>query len=547
MKAVTFLIELHEPVLAGQAQNGEANSAVASPFIPGSMIRGALFGRYAGSKTIDIEADDTARHLFLDGTVCYLNAYPTRPDNQTRALPKPLSWFVPKDEAKEPEAMISDFAIKPQNAQPYKSPSSGDFVWQTREAVQLGSPDMVGIVHNTSDDPSRKSEADSNVYRYEAIAPGQWFAGAIVSENNALLEEAKSLLAKGNLRLGSSHTAGYGRVSVTGIAIETDWQEFISLSGNDDGVYDEYGDIYEDEEEETAVAEPEYAVLTCLSDVIWRDKDGQINAKLIAPSGREPQEAFFRLRRVGGFNRKWGLPLCQSWAVQAGSVFVFPPECYAELGEWVTKGVGERRAEGYGRVALNWHTQAEIVQSKLEDFKPDAPDMTLSEESRAIAQEMANRQLRMLVDRALAQAIDRLSQFQSLPKAAHLSRARLAARRAWYQADLAEITKHFFIMEKDEKIGEEKKITTLSPTAVKQWEKAKIDKQNFKNWILDKVEQVKEFSLATDLQIHDLPKVAGVEADFSTMREETLARLIEGVLRQAVKVAKAQANGGQNE
>ncbi|MCA9943180.1 MAG: hypothetical protein KC449_06840 [Anaerolineales bacterium] len=545
MKAVTFLLQLHEPVLAGQAQNGEANSTVASSFIPGSMIRGALFGRYTAGKAIDIEEDVTAHQLFLDGTVCYLNAYPTQPDTQIRALPKPLSWFVSKDDANKSEATIFDFAVEYRGGEPHKPPSSGDFVWQTRETVQLGSPAMVGIVHNTSDNPNRKSETDSQVYRYEAIAAEQWFAGVVLSEDEGLLARAKQLLEAGDMNLGGSHTAGYGRVSITDVLLEHDWWEFRPLSTNADEPY------YEDEEDEygveTAVSEPEYAILTCLSDLIWRDKHGQINAKLETPSGKEPQEAYFHLRRVGGFNRKWGLPLCQSWAVQAGSVFVFAPECYAELEEWVKKGVGERRAEGYGRVALNWYTQAEIAQSKLPDFTLAPPDVTLSAESQRIAQEMANRQLRALVDQALAASIQRLSHFQSLPKAAHLSRARLAARRAWHMKDLGQITKHFFTVKMDEKTGKEKVVSMLSPTAVKQWEKAKIAQQNFKNWILDEIKQVADFSSASDLQIHTLPKVAGVEADFSVMREETLARLIEGILRQAVKAAKARETGGQHE
>ncbi len=544
MKAVTFFIQLHEPVLAGQAQNGEANSARAYSFIPGSMMRGALFGRYVArkGKPVDIEQDEIARQLFLDGTVCYLNAYPAYSANQTRALPKPLSWFVPKEGAKESDAEIFDFAIEPRNSEPHKPPDLGGFVWQTRSAVQLGSPDMVGIVHNASDDPNRKSEADSQVYRYEAIAAGQWFIGAIVSENDSLLAKAKSLLEAGGMNLGGSHTAGYGRVAITDIALDPDWQEFMPFSAGDDDYFEDDGEEYDEYDEETAVSEPKYAILTCLSDLIWRDKQGQINARLMTPSGQKPDKAFYRLRRVGGFNRKWGLPLCQSWAVQAGSVFVFSPDCYAELEEWVTKGIGERRAEGFGRVALNWHTQAEIKQSKLSVFMPDAPDISLSAESTEIAQEMANRQLKAQVYQALTKRIQDLSRFQSLPKAAHLSRARLAARRAWHKADLGEITKHFVIVEKDENSGKEKTVAALSPTAVKQWAKAKVNKQKFKDWILTEIKQVNQFTL-----VDDLPKVAGVEADFSAMREESLARLIEGVLRQAVKAAKVREEGGRNE
>ena len=544
MKAVTFLIQLHEPLLAGQAQNGEANSAVAQSFIPGSMIRGALFGRYAVGKTIDVEKDETARKLFLDGTVCYLNAYPTHPDTKNRSLPKPLSWFVSKEEAQEATAKIFDFAVEPQPSLSTKPPSLGDFVWPSRTVIRLASSKMVGIVHNTSADPNRKSEADSQVYRYEAIASGQWFAGAILSEDEALLAEAKALLATGGMNLGGSHTAGYGRVSISNIVVENDWQEFLPLSDNEKDDLADWDDdeLDDDFEGDSTVSEPNCAILTCLSDLIWRDKQGQINAKLATPSGQEPREAFFRLRRVGGFNRKWGLPLCQSWAIQAGSVFVFAPECYAELEKWAEKGIGERRAEGYGRVALNWHTLAEIDQHELSDFVPDVPDSKLSAESTTIAQAMANRQLKVRVDQALTARIQRLSNFRSLPKAAHLSRARLAARRAWHKRDLEEITKHFVTIEKDETIGEEKTVVMLSPTAVKQWEKATINGENFKNWILKTIEKADQYT-----PVDELPQVAGIEADFSAMREETLARLIEGVLRRAVKVAKAHEKGGRDE
>lgn len=526
MKAVTFTIHLQEPVLTTQVQSGEANSAIAYPFIPGSMIRGALVGRYLAGKPLNREEDKIAPQLFLDGAVCYLNAYPAHPATKVRALPKPLSWFVPKDDAGEPTAEITDFSHELPGNDPVKPPASGDFVWQAGDAVQLTSPDMIGLVHNTSDDPNRKSEEASQVYRYEALAVGQSFAGVILSEDETLLGVVKALLAAGDLRLGGSHTAGYGRVAITNISLEQDWREFTPLPVN--GIDDEMDDADWGEEEEEAMAatEPAYAIITCLSDLIWRDEQGQVSDRLLSPSGKKPITACYRLRPVGGFNRKWGLPLCQAWAIQTGSVFVFPPECYSELQAWVEHGVGERRAEGYGRVALNWHNTARVSQSVAPVTLPALSNTPLSSESHKLAQEMANRQLQALVEQRLIGRIQELNQFQALPQTAHLSRARLAARRAWHKADLQEIVKHF---------------DQLSPTAVKQWEKAQLNQSNFKNWVLQEIKQVGQFAL-----VNELPEVAGVKADFSEMRDVTLARLIEGVLRQAVKKAKARAEGGQD-
>ena len=45
MKALTYRLRLHEPVLATQTASGESNSATASPYVPGSMMRGAMLAR----------------------------------------------------------------------------------------------------------------------------------------------------------------------------------------------------------------------------------------------------------------------------------------------------------------------------------------------------------------------------------------------------------------------------------------------------------------------------------------------------------------------
>lgn len=522
MNAITFQIELHEPLLATQIQNGEANSSISYPFIPGSMIRGAIIGRYLASHpSDDVDKDEQFCRLFLNGQVCYLNAYPYA--NQLRALPKPLSWFCRKDEAGDPAAEIYDFAHQRQTDEPFKPPSGGDFVWQTSESVWLGSPKMIGLVHNTSQDPNRKDEKNSQVYRYEALASGQTFGSAIVAEDAALLVEIETMLKAGYFNLGGSYTAGYGRVAITNVTLETNWQEFAPITA-----YQEPYDTDMDDEGAFFGDEPQVAILTCLSDLIWRDANGQMNGALQTPSGKKPKNAFYRLRPVGGFNRKWGLPLPQSWAIQAGSVFVFPFECYQELATWVTHGVGERRAEGFGRVALNWQGREQIQQGSLPDLETAVPHEPMSAESQQMAQDMANRQLQALVEQQLVIRIQELSQFRTLPKPVHLSRARLAARRAWQKGDLQEIADYF---------------AGLSPTAVKQWERAKVSNQSLKQWILNEMNQVNQFKLGIEL-----PKVAGVEAQFAPIREMTLARLIEGVLRQAVNQAKRrEEEGGQDE
>ncbi len=65
---------------------------------------------------------------------------------------------------------------------------------------------------------------------------------------------------------------------------------------------------------------------------------------------------------IGGFNRKWGLPLPQALAVRMGSVLVFKdPGCDPTLlDDLEVRGIGERRAEGFGRIAFNRQRVAQL-------------------------------------------------------------------------------------------------------------------------------------------------------------------------------------------
>ena len=49
MKVINYRIDLLEPTLVTSLQ-GDPNSAVAFDYLPGSVLRGILIGKYLGSK-----------------------------------------------------------------------------------------------------------------------------------------------------------------------------------------------------------------------------------------------------------------------------------------------------------------------------------------------------------------------------------------------------------------------------------------------------------------------------------------------------------------
>jgi len=516
MQALMFRLKLLEPVLAAKTQSEEPNSAITYPFIPGSMIRGALIKRYLGGQQADFSNEE--RQLFLSGAVRFLSAYPAHSQTDTRMLPKPLSWFVEKDEVDRLDAVLHDAALYGDDELPLEKPKAprGEFYQRSTDSVRLGSPRVQVMVHNASDDRNRKDEGRSQVFRYEALAADEVFAGVIIADDAQahLLTKIQPLLSHGMLSLGGSHTGGYGRVQVVDVSPTpiSNWHEY---SADERAENDE---------------EPEYVIVTCLSDVIARDTNGQLDNDLRSWAGAKPSRIFRRMRLVGGFNRTWGLPLQQDWAIEAGSVFVFPASCKAKLEQHIESGIGDRRAEGFGRIAINLQLRRHYTRSEMRPRDlPAVKGSTLSVESERLARMMAERCLQADVNRALIAEISRLtgmgeqSKFRALPSRAQLSRARLAARQAWQKGDLSSIIQHF---------------DGLSELTRRTWSNARMSNVSLMEWVRSQVKNKDKFKL-----VPDKPSIAGQVADWDALRERTLARLIEGVLKQAVKAKRDDERG----
>lgn len=72
---------------------------------------------------------------------------------------------------------------------------------------------------------------------------------------------------------------------------------------------------------DTVSTEPKQLIVTLLSDTLLQDPEtGAYCTDLKAALGVEAEERFVRLHKVGGFNRKWNLPLPQAEAISAGPV-----------------------------------------------------------------------------------------------------------------------------------------------------------------------------------------------------------------------------------
>ncbi len=340
------------------------------------------------------------------------------------------------------------------------------------------------------------------MYRYEALAVGECFSAAILSEDMDALKRMKALLHDMVLHVGKARSTGYGAMQVENLRIESDWNEY---PANDN---------------------TENLVVTLLSDVLVRNANGAYTSDAEAIFGQKADAAFVKTRVVGGFNRQWGLPLPQALALQAGSVFVFSysDELALRLQALTRQGVGERCMEGFGRIAVNWQTVEQLQESsKAPKGKPLPKTFAPSSPHIDLAKQMAERMWRVQLDDQLQIAINKIH-FTSLPQGAQLSRMRVIAREAWRANDAGFIATQLNLMKK---------------TARDQFEQARIDGQKLFTWLEELSLQPEQIWRKLGIDPKKRPAIGSVQAENTPeLQMEYVARLIDGVLRKAAKEKK---------
>lgn len=504
MNVLTYQIRLLEPLLLRSPGSREENSGSGLSFISGSAVRGVLAGRYLKAREVaDPAVDPSFRRLFLDGPVRYLHAYPIG-RNRRRALPRPLSWRMTKEDMENPDAAIYDLAVASEYKKEYTELPKGEFCWifqdEGEARVELASPQRFVTLHNGSTGRMIKKKEESTVFCYEALAAGQLFGGAILADSEEDLKVLEQLLAEREAFLGGSRQAGYGLIRFEKIELSPPcWKE-----------YDDYG------EGDGRV------IVTLLSDAIVRNPAGQVCPDPFYLFEVKPEKAYLRVGMAGGFNHKWALPLPQVPVLQAGSVFVYRAGGIEErlLEKAIKEGVGERRVEGFGRVAVNWPAR-EKLRRRMNGRKDDPPPACeLGAESRALAEMMAGRLLRSRLDGKLMQAVNQLDIDGPPPSNSQLSRLRLAVRLAWREKDIRRVIEH---------------LDSLRKPAREQLEKARVQNKPLLDWLRDGISQDLIWEEHIRLETDEFPAVAGIRASDEPLKIEYTMRLLEGLLKKKIR------------
>lgn len=406
MTVLVYRITLDEPTLFTTLA-GDPNSLVSHDYIPGSVLRGMLIGAMLRGQGRDFSLDAghiEDRRLFFSGATRYLNAYPVI--HEKRSLPVPASWqtykYLSADEEDSVNYPVFDSALRNAEAE-RKTTSISGFALLNNQTMYRLNPRRSINVHSQRGRYTRRQREDANivtqeVFRYDALAANQMFEGAILCDN----EDDAGVLAKllqelNQLSIGGARSAGYGLVHI---------------------LFDSNTDIYENHvwQEADMQTDTSPLLLTLLSDTIIRHSDGNHIPRpdameaILKACGIECQlkPVTTRTTMVGGFNRKWGLPLPQVPAFAAGSVFEIMNLKASEqaFNDLLWYGIGERIVDGYGRVTVGWQQQPELDAT---DYSQQIASSTDSAELSDLSEDIwfGKKAQSGLIDRLTTQTLER--------------------------------------------------------------------------------------------------------------------------------------------
>ncbi|MBI2422769.1 MAG: hypothetical protein HYV27_08060 [Candidatus Hydrogenedentes bacterium] len=333
MKALKLTLTLETPIVVTQG-SGEGQRHTCLDYVPGGAVLGAFVNLLdpAGAGA-DFEA------WFLSDRVRYLNAYPLH--GGRRCLPLPLSYAAAKDaENRVKDRLDYDRGIAGNAAFLHDLTGGGQAAIKATQCpfidpdCQLRVVNRKGIQTHIGYDREMRRAKESIIFNYEYLEGSQQFLGYILFDEDAPCDAF--LRAAGNcvtLRVGRSRTGGYGHVAAHLEAVNS-FQECDTNAGP-------------------------ARTLTLLSDYCPRQgvrlsESFEADVREALGNGAQIDFAYTDTRLVTGFRAVWGLPRAQVTTFSKGSVFTIAGGNSAAWTAPMWDGLGMRRNEGFGRVAVNW-------------------------------------------------------------------------------------------------------------------------------------------------------------------------------------------------
>lgn len=352
------------------------NDYSSEKYISGQNVLGYFASAYLRDGNL---ADGIFEEIFLKNNVLFSALYPS--DGQKRLYtPAPsyinrlkktkqyvnVSKQIPITETECDAMKIEADYARGNGNQPKKL--KGKFVHIDGKTVLVKEVESDIVYHHT--------KKDEMLYSFEAIRPGQIFAGTITGQGKYLSILCK-LLKENQLQFGKSKSSQYGAC-----VLEGDCK------------------IRKLETKETIYPKGSKILVTLLSDGIFTNKVGYtVDCEEVRDSiknalgieSKENMETYseIEVRKQMGYYAKWNLRRQAIPVVRAGSTFEFVLEEDLSVSEG-TLYAGEKRGEGYGRLCIVENTAEDCRMSlgEKEVGTTVKPDKTKNLCKQILVQEM---------------------------------------------------------------------------------------------------------------------------------------------------------------
>ena len=371
--------------------DGDPNTVMTRQDVPGSHLWGAAAWHYL-HQTGNTPEDNAFRHAFLDGGLRFLAAHPEAHDPEEpcelpqRLIPIPHSMR----KFKSGEQLVDLVKPRPEDLTEPTKRFDGRYAMIGQSFLGTQAVRTERNYHHARASKDRRigralgAEVPDGgaFFVYEAIQAGQSFQGAILGSEADLQNLQQWLAGVTSIAVGRSRSAQYGEATFKWIDEKplalnktgSEWNGFVAQGLPD------------------APDLGNRLTITTLSPLLTRNDAGHPEARFpvrelaeflgLHTGDLELSHSYTRTELIGGYHAHLRLPRQQWSAIAAGSVFVFAVEpCRSNitqerLTQLEQNGLGLRKAEGFGRIAVN--RQGDLQLNGQEETQLDDPEKTLS-------------------------------------------------------------------------------------------------------------------------------------------------------------------------
>jgi len=378
-----YIIGLLSPVLLTNSV-GDPNISLSHDYLPGSSLLGMFAGLYI-QKHLPDEKKKTLAHtdedfatLFLSGKLRFLNGYPLSRDKQ-RTLPIPRSILTPKrrssdyfetlfEEQKADDPKKTEVEKKAGQDDRPNTPKAGFCLMKYNSGrLDFERPEIKKTYHfhHRRTDQLAGRNVDGTIFNYEALEKDQAFGASLIGDAETVkLFQAKFGSDKRGARLGRSKNTEYGQVEIEWKTAavneclsqkEIEGDSFVITLLSDAILLNEYGQS----EVSVKVFAENLTRLLAKFEITLAKNQLQVEKHFLQSTVTENYVGIWKARKPS--MSAFTMGSCFRFSLNPALKAAQETKLVEALSHLQNEGIGIRRNEGLGRVAVNWQMNAPIL------------------------------------------------------------------------------------------------------------------------------------------------------------------------------------------